>query len=186
MRIGSFALAVPIVTLVATLSLAAASAQTDGSAAAAAAKAASGAQAPTTIDAKAAAAGTAAGADSVAPQGIQAPKATASKADKSKAGVPKVGGGKPGFAFKSVTVDLPLGDEQVFPEGRFMQVVNNDCRLCHSPDMILNQPALPKGGWRAEIIKMRDVYKAPVPDDDADVIAAYLETAIGLNRPHWR
>jgi hypothetical protein len=32
----------------------------------------------------------------------------------------------------------------------------------HSADVVLNQPALSKSAWTAELNKMIDVYKAPV------------------------
>src|ERR1700687_4713132 len=75
--------------------------------------------------------------------------------------------------FKSVTVDLPTGD-RVFPGGAAADAINNNCLACHSAGMVLNQPALPKPAWEAEIRKMISVYKAPIDDADIAPIVAYL------------
>ena len=69
---------------------------------------------------------------------------------------------------KSTTVDLPPGDA-LFPGGAKADAINNNCLACHSADMVLNQPALPKATWEAEVHKMINVYKAPI--DAADVPA---------------
>ena len=46
------------------------------------------------------------------------------------------------LSLKSVSVDLPPGDE-MFPNGPGADAINNNCLACHSADMVLNQPALP-------------------------------------------
>jgi hypothetical protein len=61
---------------------------------------------------------------------------------------------------KSITVDLPVGP--MFPDGPHADAVNNNCLGCHSAGMVLNQPALSKAQWKAEVNKMRMVYKAPI------------------------
>ena len=71
-------------------------------------------------------------------------------------------------AIKSTTVDLPSGDS-LFPGGAAADAINNNCLACHSADMVLNQPALPKATWEAEVHKMINVYRAPI--DEADVPA---------------
>jgi hypothetical protein len=45
--------------------------------------------------------------------------------------------------------------------------------------MVLNQPALPKAQWRAEVEKMRNAYKAPIDPKDVDVIVDYLARTKG-------
>jgi cytochrome c553 len=76
-------------------------------------------------------------------------------------------------ALKSVSVDLPAGD-QMFPGGTTAEAINNNCLACHSADMVLNQPALSKTAWEAEVHKMINVYKAPIADADVAPIVAYL------------
>jgi hypothetical protein len=78
---------------------------------------------------------------------------------------------------KSTTVDLPSGDS-MFP-GANADVINNNCLACHSADMVLNQPALPKAVWEAEVHKMINVYKAPVDAADVPEIVDYLASTKG-------
>ena len=77
------------------------------------------------------------------------------------------------LTMKSVSVDLPAGD-RMFPDGPGADVANDNCLACHSAGMVLNQPALPKAVWEAEVDKMRKVYKAPIDDKDVDAIVHYL------------
>src|ERR1700756_4892976 len=81
-------------------------------------------------------------------------------------------------AIKSTSVDLPSGDNQ-FPGGVNADAINNNCLACHSADMVLNQPALPKATWEAEVHKMINVYKAPVDDADVPAIVDYLVSTKG-------
>lgn len=52
--------------------------------------------------------------------------------------------------------------------------INNNCLACHSAGMVLNQPALPKATWEAEVHKMINVYKAPIDDADVPAVVDYL------------
>ena len=52
--------------------------------------------------------------------------------------------------------------------------VNNNCTPCHSAEMILLQPALPKAAWQAEVTKMTKVYKASISEEDIPAIVDYL------------
>ena len=52
------------------------------------------------------------------------------------------------------------------------------CRTCHSADYISTQPSgKGKAFWQAEVQKMIKIYKAPIGEDDAAVIANYLAAA---------
>ena len=82
------------------------------------------------------------------------------------------------FAIKSTTVELPAGDS-LFPGDASADAINNNCFACHSADMVLNQPTLPKTAWEAEVQKMINVYKAPVDEGDVPAIVAYLEKIKG-------
>jgi len=76
-------------------------------------------------------------------------------------------------AFKSVNVDLPVGD-RMFPERPGSEAANNNCLACHSAGMVLTQPALSKAQWHEEVEKMRNAYKAPIDPADVDTIVNYL------------
>jgi hypothetical protein len=58
------------------------------------------------------------------------------------------------LSLKSVSVDLPPGDG-MFPNGPGADAINNNCLACHSADMVLNQPALSKAQWEAQVNLMR-------------------------------
>jgi hypothetical protein len=72
-----------------------------------------------------------------------------------------------------VRVELPTGDE-TFPPGVGATIATSQCLICHSAGMVLQQPPLTKDEWRAEIVKMRSAFGAPVPDDQIDGLSEYL------------
>lgn len=74
--------------------------------------------------------------------------------------------------FKSVNVDLPFGDRMF--EGPGADAANNNCLACHSVGMVLTQPPLSRQTWEAEVAKMRNVYKAPIANEDVTPIVDYL------------
>jgi hypothetical protein len=84
------------------------------------------------------------------------------------------------LSLKSVNVDLPPGDD-TFPNGPGADAVTNNCLACHSADMVLNQPALPKAQWEAEVDKMIAAYKAPIDSKDVGAILDYLVSVKGVN-----
>ena len=78
----------------------------------------------------------------------------------------------------SVTVKLP-DNFAPFPPGPNVEAANNNCRSCHSTEMVLYQPAMTRAAWEAEVNKMRNVYKAPVDPKDVAAIADYLTSIKG-------
>jgi hypothetical protein len=81
------------------------------------------------------------------------------------------------FELKSVKIDLPDSDK-MFP-GPGSDAINNNCLACHSAGMVLNQPALSKQAWTAEVNKMINAYKAPVAPEDVGAIVEYLTNVKG-------
>ncbi len=81
------------------------------------------------------------------------------------------------FELKSVKVDLPDSDKMF--EGPGSDAINNNCLACHSAGMVLNQPALSKQAWTAEVNKMINNYKAPVAPEDVGAIVEYLANVKG-------
>ena len=79
---------------------------------------------------------------------------------------------------KSVKIDLPDSDK-MFPAGPGSDAINNNCLACHSAGMVLNQPALSKQAWAAEVNKMINNYKAPVAPEDVGPIVEYLTALKG-------
>lgn len=78
-----------------------------------------------------------------------------------------------GFILKSASVELPY-DEQAYPDGPGAEVMNANCASCHSASMVLVQPKLTRAQWDGVVKKMRDVYHAPVADEDVPAILDYL------------
>ena len=81
------------------------------------------------------------------------------------------------FTLKSVSFELPDGDRLFSGPGA--EAVNNNCLACHSAGMVLNQPAMTRAAWDAEVGKMVNVYKAPVAAGDVPAIVAFLQATKG-------
>lgn len=78
-----------------------------------------------------------------------------------------------GPGFKSLHLEFPP-DTASFPDGPNVKIANQNCLACHSADMVLYQPLLPRAAWAAEVAKMRSTYKAPLNDADIPLIVDYL------------
>ena len=91
----------------------------------------------------------------------------------SAASMPLVARAAAPLQLKPVKIDLPDSDK-MFPDGPGSDAINNNCLACHSADMVLNQPALSKQAWAAEVNKMINNYKAPVAPEDVATIVDYL------------
>lgn len=83
-----------------------------------------------------------------------------------------------GVTLRSVNVELPTSD-RTFPGGAAAEAITNNCTACHSPGMVLNQPALTAAHWQAEVDHMRTNFKAPVAIEDIPAIVAYLASTNG-------
>ena len=76
-----------------------------------------------------------------------------------------------------IAYELPPETPELKP-GENMELTLAHCLGCHSLDYITTQPAaVAPGFWQASVTKMRTVYGAPVPDEDAAKIVAYLNAA---------
>ena len=69
----------------------------------------------------------------------------------------------------------PLNTPELSP-GNGKDVVHIYCRFCHSAAYITMQPPLPTATWKAEVLKMINVYGAPIPEDIASQIVEYLQS----------
>lgn len=81
---------------------------------------------------------------------------------------------------KPVSIDLPFGQAPRELATADSAVVVANCSGCHSLDYITTQPR-GKGEqfWRDSVTKMVNVYKAPVPPDDAEAVAKTLARKFG-------
>ena len=64
-------------------------------------------------------------------------------------------------------------------EDKNIRVMQRNCQWCHSYGYILNQGKQPKEFWHKVVIKMREVYKAPITPHDEKEIVRYLYTHYG-------
>jgi cytochrome c553 len=78
-----------------------------------------------------------------------------------------------GVTLPSVGVSFPNSDS-TFPGGAEAAAINNDCLICHSAGMVLDQASLSRAEWQGEVEKMRDVFKAPFAAQDISAIVDYL------------
>ena len=57
------------------------------------------------------------------------------------------------------------------------------CLICHSADYIITQPAdKPLAFWKAEVVKMKNVYGAPIADDQIDALSVYFARNYGTEK----
>jgi hypothetical protein len=83
-----------------------------------------------------------------------------------------------GVTLQSVSVEFPSSNRN-FPGGAAAEAITDNCIACHSPGMVLNQPALAPAHWQAEVEHMRTNFKAPIADADVPAIVANLAATKG-------
>jgi mono/diheme cytochrome c family protein len=72
-----------------------------------------------------------------------------------------------------VSITLPP-DAQSFAAGAGQSVAQANCTICHAADYVYMQPPLTDVQWRAEVMKMKNAYGAPLNDADVETLVAYL------------
>jgi mono/diheme cytochrome c family protein len=85
-------------------------------------------------------------------------------------------------AMPMILVAKPFGyqlpeETAAFKSGPNLEVVQSNCAACHSADYINTQPQGPKfkkDFWHAEVMKMINVYGAPIDEADVGKIVEYL------------
>ena len=58
--------------------------------------------------------------------------------------------------------------------GQGAALLNASCSTCHSADFVNGQPYLPLATWKMEVLKMKNVFHAPVDPKDVDALAQSL------------
>jgi len=74
----------------------------------------------------------------------------------------------------------PPEETAAYAPGPGVELAESNCLGCHSADYARMQPRGPGFGrdfWKAEVLKMKNVYHAPIDDGDVEALAAYLATA---------
>ncbi|MDE2006068.1 MAG: sulfite--cytochrome C oxidoreductase subunit B [Rhodospirillales bacterium] len=75
-------------------------------------------------------------------------------------------------AFHSPRVALPYPGPHFSGQGAAL--LNASCSTCHSADFVNGQPHLPLATWKVEVLKMKNVFHAPVEAKDVDQLAQIL------------
>lgn len=85
------------------------------------------------------------------------------------------------------TIKLPEDSAMAnLKPGPGVEVVRNECGICHSTDYIVRQPGGDAKHWEPEVTKMIKVYGAPISEADAKTIVSYLATAYGAEAAEGR
>jgi mono/diheme cytochrome c family protein len=85
-------------------------------------------------------------------------------------------------AIATLLISPAFADEMVvnLKKGAGLDKVEGNCAACHTLAYIpMNSPFLNSAGWDAEVTKMIKAYGAPIDDEDAKAIAAYLKANYG-------
>ena len=69
---------------------------------------------------------------------------------------------------KLPSITFPIAVDKDF------RVMQRNCQWCHSYGYILNQGKQSKEFWNKVVVKMRDVYKAPITEADEITTTNYL------------
>jgi cytochrome c5 len=78
------------------------------------------------------------------------------------------------------TVSPAMAQRVPLPAGPGQDVVATACGMCHSLSYIpMNSRFLSPDAWKAEVTKMRIAFGAPIDDDAANAIVAYLVANYG-------
>ena len=77
------------------------------------------------------------------------------------------------FADYRVPVKLPSITFPIAVDKDF-RVLQRNCQWCHSYGYILNQGKQSREFWHKTVLKMRDVFKAPITKEDEKVLTEYL------------
>ncbi|WP_035608580.1 sulfite:cytochrome C oxidoreductase subunit B [Haloferula sp. BvORR071] len=75
-------------------------------------------------------------------------------------------------------IELPL-EPAKFKEGKGAELAQAHCFTCHSVEYIATQPVMPRKFWEATVLKMRDKYAAPLPEDAVQPLIDYLTENYG-------
>ena len=72
----------------------------------------------------------------------------------------------------SLNLSFP-NSQSIFP-GAGAEAINNDCLICHSAAMVLDQANLSRAEWQNIVDQMRNDFKAPFAAGDTPAIVDYL------------
>ncbi len=77
-----------------------------------------------------------------------------------------------------VAITLPH-DEPDLPPGPHRETFQVSCTICHSTQLVLNQPPFPEKKWVEVVHKMVATYGAPIETNQETEVVQYLQTIRG-------
>ena len=75
---------------------------------------------------------------------------------------------------KLPSITFPIAVDQDF------RVMQRNCQWCHSYGYVLNQGKQSKEYWSKVVVRMRDVFKAPITKEDEKTVTEYLFKHYGI------
>jgi mono/diheme cytochrome c family protein len=81
--------------------------------------------------------------------------------------------GASGANSSPLSITMPP-DARTFGPGAGQSVAQANCTICHAADYVYTQPPLTDVQWRAEVMKMKTAFGAPINDADVETLVAYL------------
>ncbi len=72
----------------------------------------------------------------------------------------------------TVAIELPAEHTRLAPGPNLAAA--QICVVCHSVDYIYMQPPLTDDQWRSEVLKMKNMFGAPISDAEVEPIVIYL------------
>ena len=69
---------------------------------------------------------------------------------------------------KVPSITFPIAVDKDF------RVMQRNCQWCHSYGYVLNQGKQSREFWHKVVVKMRDVFKAPITKEDEKTVTQYL------------
>jgi hypothetical protein len=77
------------------------------------------------------------------------------------------------FAQLNEEVEVPYVPFEI-KMGKHFDVVQANCLTCHSFGYILNQGKQSRAFWREKVEKMAHAFKAPITEEDQNLVTEYL------------
>ncbi len=77
-----------------------------------------------------------------------------------------------------VRIELPP-ETGTYRPGPGSELAAAHCLTCHSVEYTATQPPMDAKFWQAEVVKMKEKYGAPIPDDAVKPLTDYLTEAYG-------
>ncbi len=82
------------------------------------------------------------------------------------------------FAQVKEPIEVPYISYEI-KMGEGFGAVQANCLTCHSFGYITNQGKQSRAFWKGKVVKMVDHFKAPITDEDSEIVTNYLSEHYG-------